>query len=81
MAIAAPLEGANDAHLFAQATRAPDQTDERPRLIHCHAGLTTPAFTILTPLSLWPFFINFRGPEALGNRRQKAIVCPTLSCL
>src|ERR1700736_6135763 len=23
------------------------------------------------------FFMNFRGPQALTNRRQKAIVCPT----
>jgi hypothetical protein len=34
----------NDAQLFAQSAHAPDQTDQRSRLLHCPADLVAPAF-------------------------------------
>jgi hypothetical protein len=41
------------------------------------ASPTSPAHAfVMMPLS--EFFMKFRGPKALSNRRQKPIVCPTL---
>ena len=80
VAIAAPVKETNDAQLSAQSAHAPDQTGQRSRLLHCDFDLADP------PLPLWhpdgarqpaPFFMKFRGPQALSNRPQTAMVCPT----
>ena len=44
VAIAAPERETNDAQLFAQSAHAPDQTDQRSRLLHCPADLAAPTF-------------------------------------
>ena len=44
-------------------------------------GVEKPAFcspSIRDSFASAVFFMKFRGPKALGNRRQKTIVCPTL---
>src|SRR5450432_3730089 len=47
VAIAAPGRETNDAQLFAQSAHAPGQTDQRSRLLHCHADLTAPTLAMM----------------------------------
>src|ERR1035441_6360059 len=47
VAIAAPVRETNDAQLFAQSAHAPDQTESRPRLLHCPTDLTAPASAMM----------------------------------
>jgi hypothetical protein len=75
VAIDAPSEEATPIHSLKRA-HAPDQTDERPLLLHCPDDLAAPP-TYREYHSLWPFFMKFRGPTALEDRRHKTIVCPT----
>src|SRR5471030_3310262 len=47
VAIAAPGRETNDAQLFAQSAHAPGQTDQRSRLLNCHADLTAPTLAMM----------------------------------
>ena len=47
VAIVAPVRETSDAQLFAQSAHAPDQTESRPRLLHCPTDLTAPASAMM----------------------------------
>src|SRR5476649_1051957 len=71
VAIAAPGRETNDAQLFAQSEHAPGQTDQRSRLLHCHADLTAPT------LAMMPVFHEISRAAGPSQQTTKAMVCPT----
>src|ERR1035437_1448324 len=65
VAIAASAREANDAQLFAQSAHAPDQTESRPRLLHCPNDLTA------RTIAMMPVFHQLSRAEGPSQQGRK----------